>query len=137
MALDRKGHRSLLAFNRIVVDGETDGKLNLRSVLLEGCIKYSMGRRVKLNLENVTNASLFPGQVVAVYGVNPSGYCFVAQKIVDTALPAMPSTPIVESDGDIDMVLGTPPGLHVVPCTKILTHHVTYVGCCSWPLHNY
>ena len=85
-------------------DGETDGKLNLRSVLLEGCIKYSMGRRVKLNLENVTNASLFPGQIVAVHGVNPSGYCFIAQKIVDTALPAMPSTPIVEADGDIDMV---------------------------------
>jgi len=70
---------------RVVCDGE--GRLNERAVLIEGSVKYSGGKRIRLELRDVPRFSLFPGQVVAAEGFNPSGHCFTATKLY-TSSPA-------------------------------------------------
>lgn len=57
-------------------DGEND-------LYLEGDITHSMGRRVKLNLTNVKDYSLFPGQIVVMRGVNTSGRELVVTEVHD------------------------------------------------------
>jgi len=46
---------------RICCDG--NGRLNSNSLLLEGSIETSFGRQVPLDVSNVPQFSLFPGQV--------------------------------------------------------------------------
>ncbi|KAL3690758.1 hypothetical protein R1sor_004409 [Riccia sorocarpa] len=80
---------TILVVGRICCDGE--GHLNDKSVLLEGSVEYCGGERVRLDLRNIPQLSLFPGQVVGVEGQNPSGHCLVASRIVDT-IPCSAST---------------------------------------------
>lgn len=44
-------------------DAMDGGHMNSSSILLEGTKKVSQGRMVRLNLSQVKNYSLFPGQV--------------------------------------------------------------------------
>eukprot|EP00731_Ephydatia_muelleri_P026924 Em0018g1024a len=53
---------------RIMCDGE--GQLNAKSCLLDGPTKRNRGCTVKMDLPDSITCSLFPGQVVAVEGVN-------------------------------------------------------------------
>jgi DNA polymerase alpha subunit B len=69
---------------RVIAEG--DGRLNEASVLLEGSVKHSEGNRVRLELRDLPSFALFPGQVVAVEGANPSGFCLIARRLV-TGLP--------------------------------------------------
>jgi DNA polymerase alpha subunit B len=62
---------------------EAEGKMNAKSVMLEGSFKFSNGRRVMLDLSEVGNFSLFPGQIVLVEGINTSGKSIVVSKIID------------------------------------------------------
>lgn len=57
------------------------GKLNPQSVLLEGSVETSAGKRVPLKLTEVNNYSLFPGQIIALEGINSTGSHMVASKI--------------------------------------------------------
>ena len=53
---------------RICCDSE--GRLNERSVLLEGSVELSNGMRTKLDLSKLDSFKLFPGQVsIALYKV--------------------------------------------------------------------
>ncbi|CAI5480154.1 unnamed protein product, partial [Closterium sp. Yama58-4] len=81
---------SVMAVGRVVCDAEAaTARLNDSSVLLEGCIDPCQGVRVRLDLRHLPSFSLFPGQILAVEGSNPSGYCLVAKRIV-AALPYQP-----------------------------------------------
>ena len=66
-----------------------EGKINRTSVLLEGSRHYSNGARVNVDLSSLTSNgasySLFPGQIVAVEGINSSGRKMVAQRICEGA----------------------------------------------------
>ena len=42
---------------------DSDGKLNAKSVMLEGSRETSGGRRIQLDLSAIERYSLFPGQV--------------------------------------------------------------------------
>uniref|UniRef100_A0A7S2ERG3 DNA polymerase alpha subunit B n=2 Tax=Ditylum brightwellii TaxID=49249 RepID=A0A7S2ERG3_9STRA len=72
-----------------------EGKLNRTSLLLEGSRHQSNGMRVNLdisplldaNLETRSSFSLFPGQIVAVEGINASGRKLVAHKLCEGAAP--------------------------------------------------
>ncbi|KAL7578443.1 hypothetical protein ACA910_012833 [Epithemia clementina (nom. ined.)] len=68
-----------------------EGRLNATSILLEGCRGESGGTRVKLDMShlkaNKTPFLLFPGQIVAVEGLNPSGRTMVAHRICDGTPP--------------------------------------------------
>ena len=60
-----------------------EGKINKTSVVLEGSNKDSNGRRVKLDLSELSAYSLFPGQIVLVEGINSSGRVMVVKRLVE------------------------------------------------------
>ncbi len=67
---------------RICCESAT-GSINKQSVLLEGSLRDSGGRRIKLELSEVPAMSLFPGQIVMAYGVCSSGRSMVVKKLVE------------------------------------------------------
>ncbi|XP_039798730.1 DNA polymerase alpha subunit B-like isoform X2 [Panicum virgatum] len=71
----------MFAVGMVTCDGE--GRLNEKSILLQGSAEHSRGERVRLDLKDLDHFSLFPGQVVGIEGHNPSGHCFVASKLID------------------------------------------------------
>ncbi|DBB04040.1 TPA: DNA polymerase alpha subunit B [Trebouxia sp. C0004] len=83
----------VLMVGRICCDSE--GRLNERSVLLEGSVALSNGMRTKLDLSKLEGFKLFPGQVAVVRGINPSGACIVAHQMY-TAVPK----PVVQTSLD-------------------------------------
>ncbi|KAG8051016.1 hypothetical protein GUJ93_ZPchr0009g2163 [Zizania palustris] len=73
---------SMFAVGMVICDGE--GRLNEKSILLQGSVQHSRGQRVRLDLKDLDQFSLFPGQVVGIQGHNPSGHCFVVSKLIDS-----------------------------------------------------
>uniref|UniRef100_A0A673KPE6 DNA polymerase alpha subunit B n=1 Tax=Sinocyclocheilus rhinocerous TaxID=307959 RepID=A0A673KPE6_9TELE len=61
---------------------DSNGKLNTQSVLLEAGQEQG-GRQVPVDLSELKEFSLFPGQVVVMEGMNPSGERFVATKLYE------------------------------------------------------
>ncbi|XP_031561015.1 DNA polymerase alpha subunit B-like [Actinia tenebrosa] len=57
------------------------GKLNASSLMLEGSIDLSQGQQVKVDLSNIHQFALFPGQVIAARGLNSTGQKFVVNQI--------------------------------------------------------
>lgn len=77
-----------IAQDTVIVAGrvcsEVDGKLSEVSVQLEGSIARSGGASVTLDLGQCPRFSIFPGQCVAVKGINPTGQRFIAQEITSS-----------------------------------------------------
>ncbi|KAL4852696.1 DNA polymerase alpha subunit B [Chlorella vulgaris] len=76
-----------LFVGRVCCDTE-NGRLNAQSLLLEGSQKSSQGSRVRLDVSHCAAYRLFPGQVVALLGTNPSGHCIVASSMLPGAAAA-------------------------------------------------
>ena len=62
---------------------DSNGRLNAQSVVMEGSVETSSGKQAGVHLGNVSEYSLFPGQVVAMEGSNTSGRKFVATKVYE------------------------------------------------------
>lgn len=62
-----------------------EGRINATSVILEGSRRDSYGRRIKLDLKEVSSFSLFPGQIVLVEGINASGRQMIVKRIIEGA----------------------------------------------------
>jgi len=64
-----------------------NGRLNAKSLIIEGVT----GKSVSMDISQVENFSLFPGQVIAVEGENPLGSKLSAKQIyTDASLPLPP-----------------------------------------------
>ncbi|EHA8586281.1 putative DNA polymerase alpha subunit B [Cocos nucifera] len=74
--------KNVFAVGMVCCDGE--GHLNEKSILLQCSVEQSGGQHVRLDLQNLTQYSLFPGQVIGIEGHNPSGHCLIASKVVDS-----------------------------------------------------
>ncbi|KAI4343365.1 hypothetical protein L6164_010722 [Bauhinia variegata] len=74
--------KSVFTVGMICCDGE--GRLNEKSIMLQSSFEHSGGQRVRLELQQLSHFSIFPGQVVGVEGNNPSGHCLIASKLVDS-----------------------------------------------------
>ncbi|XP_062110595.1 uncharacterized protein LOC133822327 [Humulus lupulus] len=74
--------KSIFSVGMICCDGE--GRLNEKSALLQSSVEHSGGQRVRLELQNTNQFSIFPGQIVGIEGHNPSGHCLIASKVVDS-----------------------------------------------------
>ncbi|PON82786.1 DNA polymerase alpha, subunit B [Trema orientale] len=74
--------KSIFTVGMICCDGE--GRLNEKSTLLQSSVEHSGGQRVRLELQNMNQFSIFPGQIVGIEGHNPSGHCLIASKVVDS-----------------------------------------------------
>ncbi|KAL0943684.1 DNA polymerase subunit alpha B [Colletotrichum truncatum] len=83
---------TVIAVGRIASDAP-EGKLNAASLVLELSRRMGGGQRVSLNMQN-KGYSFFPGQVVALKGINTSGNEFVVEDVLEVPLlPNAASTP--------------------------------------------
>ncbi|KAL8995521.1 MAG: hypothetical protein Q9188_006789 [Gyalolechia gomerana] len=76
----------VIAVGRIASDSP-EGKLNAASMVLETSRRTGAGIRIPLKLESIAH-EFFPGQIVAVRGINASGEYFSANEILDIPLLA-------------------------------------------------
>ena len=64
---------------------DSNGKLNAKSVLLEGSVDVSAGKTIPVDLSKLKEYGLFPGQIVAMDGLNSTGKSFIASKLYDVS----------------------------------------------------
>uniref|UniRef100_K7FUT6 DNA polymerase alpha subunit B n=1 Tax=Pelodiscus sinensis TaxID=13735 RepID=K7FUT6_PELSI len=84
---------------------DSNGKLNAKSVILEGDREHSSGGQVPVDLSELKEYSLFPGQVVIMESINSTGGKLVPSKLYEgVPLPFYQSTEQVE-DLEQQMVL--------------------------------
>ncbi|XP_074861832.1 DNA polymerase alpha subunit B isoform X2 [Carettochelys insculpta] len=62
---------------------DSNGKLNAKSVILEGDREHSSGGQVPVDVSELKEYSLFPGQVVVMEGINSTGGKLVASKLYE------------------------------------------------------
>ncbi|NXW91048.1 DPOA2 polymerase, partial [Alopecoenas beccarii] len=62
---------------------DSAGKLNAQSVVLVGDRSHSGGGQIPLDLSELTEFSLFPGQIVALEGTNSTGRRMMVTKIYE------------------------------------------------------
>ncbi|XP_027628233.1 DNA polymerase alpha subunit B isoform X5 [Tupaia chinensis] len=62
---------------------DSNGKLNNKSVILEGDREHSSGAQIPVDLSELKEYSLFPGQVVIMEGINTTGRKLVATKLYE------------------------------------------------------
>ncbi|WAR20337.1 DPOA2-like protein [Mya arenaria] len=69
---------------------DSNGKLNAKSVVLEGSIDMSSGKMIPVDLSQLKEFALFPGQMVAMTGHNSTGQKFVASKLLESVPLPLP-----------------------------------------------
>lgn len=81
-----QGTNEIIAVGRIASDS-LEGKLNAASMVLEMARRTGAGLRIPLKVESASY-QFFPGQIVAVRGINASGEYFSVSEILDIPLLA-------------------------------------------------
>lgn len=82
----------IIAVGRIVSDA-LEGRINASSLMLETSRRTGAGLRVPLRVESISH-EFFPGQIVAVRGINASGEYFSVNEVLEMPLlPASASLP--------------------------------------------
>lgn len=90
----------VIAVGRIASD-TLEGKLNAASLILETSRRAGAGQRVPLKVESISH-EFFPGQIIAVKGINASGSYFSVSGILDIPLPppAVSATTTLDSNNE-------------------------------------
>ncbi|XP_030855397.1 DNA polymerase alpha subunit B [Strongylocentrotus purpuratus] len=88
---------------------DSNGRLNAQSVMMEGSVETSAGKQVAVSLAEVKEYSLFPGQVVAMDGVNSAGVKFVASKIYPGVAGEFKPTDCSEATGNLHLLVAAGP----------------------------
>lgn len=97
----------IIAVGRIASDS-IEGKLNTAGLVLEGSRRHGSGRRIPLQVDNLTSYNFFPGQIVALRGTNASGNAFVVSEVLSLPLLNPPATKPEELDAIRTRYLDTP-----------------------------
>ena len=132
-------HESLFV-GRICCDAE-GGRLNPQSLLLEGSQKTSGGQRVRLDVSKLPALRLFPGQVLALRGTNPSGLCVVASQLLPGCASPLPRSSLADLAA---AAAASPRGTSLVvaagPCTSAEDLEYAPLGAlldyCAQPAHR-
>lgn len=82
---------------------DSNGKLNHKSVILEGDLEHSSGTQIPVDLSELKEYSLFPGQVVVMEGINTTGRKLVATRLYE-GVP-LPFHQPNEEDGDSEQFM--------------------------------
>ena len=76
-----------VAVGRVVSDS-LEGKLNAASLMIEVSRRIGAGLRVPLKVDSISH-EFFPGQIVALRGINASGEYFAVSEVID--IPLLPT----------------------------------------------
>ncbi|KAI9803190.1 MAG: hypothetical protein M1825_001981 [Sarcosagium campestre] len=95
----------VVAVGRITSDA-LDAKLNEASLMLETSRRTGAGLRVPLRLESIHSYQFFPGQIVALKGVNASGDYFSVSEILDIPLLPPAASTIKTLDTQNELLCG-------------------------------
>ncbi|KAF2112890.1 DNA polymeras-like protein alpha/primase associated subunit [Lophiotrema nucula] len=109
-AFGNPSHQSpseIIAVGRIASD-TSEGKLNTPSLVLEGSRRWGSGRRVPLKVETLASYNFFPGQIVALRGINASGDFFTVSEVISLPLLSQPASKPHELDTVNARYLDTP-----------------------------
>lgn len=87
----------IVAVGRVVSDS-LEGNLNAASLMLETSRRIGAGLRVPLKVESVSH-EFFPGQIIAVRGVNPAGEYFSVSEVLE--MPLLPPAASLPSTLDV------------------------------------
>ncbi|RDW94817.1 hypothetical protein BP5796_00580 [Coleophoma crateriformis] len=97
----------IVAVGRIASDS-LDGKLNASSIVLETSRRMGAGLRVPLKIDSVRGFQFFPGQVVALKGINASGENFAVREILEVPLLESSASTPAQIDAHIERLRGGP-----------------------------
>lgn len=97
----------IIAVGRIASDS-LEGKLNAASLVLETSRRMSNGVRVPLNVGKLKSFQFFPGQIVALRGINSSGREFTVHEVLDIPLPPNAATTPDERANHLERLRGGP-----------------------------
>ncbi|KAF7865497.1 hypothetical protein EAF04_006471 [Stromatinia cepivora] len=75
----------IVAVGRIACDS-AEGKLNPSSIVLETSRRMGAGLRIPLKIDKMRGFQFFPGQIVALKGINASGEDFTVSEILEPPL---------------------------------------------------
>ncbi|KAL1966877.1 hypothetical protein VTN77DRAFT_3842 [Rasamsonia byssochlamydoides] len=89
----------IVAVGRIASDS-LEGKLNTASLVLETSRRTGAGLRVPLKVDSLPSVQFFPGQIVALRGINASGEYFSVKEVLP--VPLLP--PAASSPATIDAI---------------------------------
>ncbi|PGG96420.1 DNA polymerase alpha subunit B [Blastomyces parvus] len=93
--------KEIIAVGRIACDS-LEGKLNTASLVLETSRRIGAGLRVPLKVNSLPSVQFFPGQIVALRGINASREYFTVFEVLSTPLlpPAASPPAIIQSIND-------------------------------------
>ena len=80
-----KSTNEIVTVGRIASD-VPESKMNVNSIVLEMSRRTGAGIRVPLTFKNGVAGSFFPGQIVALRGINASGESFTVSEILDVPM---------------------------------------------------
>lgn len=83
-----QGTNEIITVGRIVSDS-LEGRINASSLMLEMSRRTGAGNRVPLNVDTISYC-FFPGQIVALRGINASGDKFSVSEVLE--LPLLPAS---------------------------------------------
>lgn len=97
----------IVTVGRITSD-TAEGKFNAASVVLETSRRMGAGLRVPLRLDNIAY-DVFPGKIVALRGINPSGEYFTVHEVLSIPLLPLPASRPAELEVHSARVAGQTP----------------------------
>lgn len=97
----------IVAIGRIASDSLT-GKLNVSSLVLETSRRMGAGLRIPLKLEKLPGFQFFPGQIVALKGINASGDDFTVSEVLEAPLLPSAASPSSALETHMQRLLGGP-----------------------------
>lgn len=97
----------VVAVGRIASDS-LDGKINTATLVLEASRRMGAGARTPLKMGRVSGFQFFPGQIVALKGINASGEDFTVSEILDAPLLPNAASPPATMGAHLTRLQGGP-----------------------------
>lgn len=97
----------IVAVGRIACDS-AEGKLNPSSIVLETSRRMGAGLRIPLKIDKMSGFQFFPGQIVALKGINASGEDFTVSEIFEPPLLGVAASTPAGLDEHVQRLRGGP-----------------------------
>ncbi|KAK6593295.1 DNA polymerase alpha subunit B [Botrytis cinerea] len=97
----------IVSVGRIACDS-AEGKLNPSSIVLETSRRMGAGLRIPLKVDKMSGFQFFPGQIVALKGINASGEHFTVSEILEPPLLGVAASTPAGLDEHVRRLRGGP-----------------------------